>query len=95
MTDAKSANWYSDGENADCRMDDLFAESVVAPDCDGAAADETIDTRREPFLLTIVAEAEQRLVERRAVNRTKNVTEERKFQLSQSNTGQFSGSVPS
>ena len=48
MTDANKANWYSDGEKAARRMEDLL------PMCDrpdaGDAADETLVDGREVFL---------------------------------------------
>lgn len=47
MTDAKSANWYSDGENAARRIDDLLPVCDRAPA--GDAAEPTLVDGREVF----------------------------------------------
>lgn len=52
MTDAKSANWYSDGENAARSIEDLFP-NCVAFDTAGDAAEVFETGGREAFLFPI------------------------------------------
>jgi hypothetical protein len=53
MTDAKSDNWYPDGENAARITEDLLP-ATVTPEAAGAAAEEIFDAGgREAFLFPI------------------------------------------
>jgi hypothetical protein len=44
MTEAKRANWYSEGEKAERKMDDFELPDRIAGDSAGAAAEETLET---------------------------------------------------
>lgn len=55
MTDAKSANWYSDGENAARRIDDLLP--IDERPAAGDAADKTLLAGRDVFLPIFLAVA--------------------------------------
>lgn len=58
MTDAKSANWNSDGEKAERMMED-FLTVTVAEAADGAAAEDTLDTARDELFFPMLSKLDK------------------------------------
>lgn len=53
MTDAKRANWNSEGEKADRMMDDFFTVTV-AEAVEGVAVEDIFDTARDELFFPIL-----------------------------------------